>query len=359
MSLKDYILSHSGQFNHYKEETKKLKKENKKLKKEIKNLKEENKKIKDDLKNSDQYEDGISIIIPTYKGENHIKPLLESLEKQTLDPEKYELIFIINGEMDSTINILKEFTEQNTDKNVIITYTSTPGVSNARNIGLRIAKKEYTGFIDDDDFVSPKYLEKLYEHSKPNRVVMTNFIDIDDETKEEMESFLVPFSEKAHGVIKEAPVKFLNLAVITQAKSIPTFATKSVQFNTNLNNGVDVSYYARLYPNYDFEFYFIDKAEEAIYYRLQREGSISRPKMSFKFNVIERLKVIGDLDPSFKATKSKKYKRYLTICAEGQTRFMNRYLDQHPEDEEKVLEEIKKHDYEIFPYYVLDERKKD
>lgn len=77
MSIKDSILSHSNQFNYYKEETEKLKKENKKLK-------NENKRIKKEIENLDKYETGISIIIPTYKGENHIKLLLESLEKQTL-----------------------------------------------------------------------------------------------------------------------------------------------------------------------------------------------------------------------------------------------------------------------------------
>lgn len=350
MSIKDSILSHSNQFNHYKDTAEKLKKENKKLK-------SENKRIKEELKNSDKFEDGISVIIPTYNGENHIKPLLESLEKQTLDPNKYEIIFVINGELDSTINLLKDFAERNKEKNIIINYTSTPGASNARNLGLRIAKKEYTGFIDDDDFISPKYLEKLYEYSEQNRVVMSNFIDIDEETQEEKESYLVPFSVKEHGIIKGAPVKFIDLAVITQAKSIPTFATKSVEFNTDLKNGVDVSYYARLYPKYDFEFYFIDKKEEAIYYRTIRSGSISRQKMSFEFNVIDRLKVIGDLNSSYKNTKSKKYQKYLKTCAGGQTRFMNRYLEKNPDDEERVLKEIEKHNYEIFPYNVLEEWK--
>ena len=344
MTTKNYILSHSNQFNYYKNKAEKLKEENKKLKKEI--------------KNSDQYEEGLSIIIPSYKGENHIQPLLESLEKQTLEPDKYELIFIINGELDSTINILKEFQEKNNEKNIIIAYTPISGASNDRNIGLRIVKREYTGFIDDDDFVSPKYLEKLYEHSKPNRVVMTNFIDIDEDTKEEKESYMAPYKYKGHGIIKEAPVKFLNLAVITQAKSMPTFAAKSTQFNTNLRNGVDVSYHGRLYPKHNLEFYFINKEEEAIYYRSIRTGSISRPKMSFEFNVIDRLKVIGDLNLSYQNTENKKYRKFLKRCAIAQTRFMNRYLDKNPEDEERVLKEIKKHDYEIFPYEVLDERKK-
>ena len=56
------------------------------MEKEKKTLDEELEKIK----SWNKYEDGISVIIPTYKGDNHIKTLLESLEKQTLDYEKYE-----------------------------------------------------------------------------------------------------------------------------------------------------------------------------------------------------------------------------------------------------------------------------
>ena len=68
MSIKDSILSHSNQFNHYKEENKKLKRENKKLK-------DENRKIKEDMEDLNKYETGISIIIPTFKGEDHIRLL--------------------------------------------------------------------------------------------------------------------------------------------------------------------------------------------------------------------------------------------------------------------------------------------
>ena len=353
MSIKNFILSHSGQFNHYKNESTKLKKENKKLKKQLKNAKQEI----EDIKFSEEFEDGISIIIPSYKGENHIKPLLDSFEEQTLEFDKYEIIFIINGELDSTINILKDFAEKNKDMNVIITYTKTPGVSNARNIGLKIAKKQYTGFIDDDDFISPNYLKSLYSHASPNRVVMSDFVDVNEETGEEEQSPLRPFSAREHGVIKNAPVDFQSLSAITTAKILPTYAAKSVKFNTELKNGVDISYYSRLYPKFDFEFYLVDRKEDAKYYRLQRTGSISRQNNSYEFNVLGRLKVIDDIDSMFKVTKNKKYIKYLKIRSAAQTGFIVRYLKEHPEDKEKVLKEIEKHNYNFFAYYRLESMK--
>lgn len=350
MSLKNFILSNSDQFNHYKTENTKLKKENKKLKKELENAKQEIESIKF----SEEFEEGISIIIPTYKGENYIKPLLDSLQEQTLEFDKFEIIFIINGELDSTIDILKQFSQKNKDMDIIITHTKTPGVSNARNIGLKIAKKQYTGFIDDDDFISPNYLKSLYEHSSPNRVVMSDFVDVNEETGEIEESPLRIFSNTDSGIIKNAPVSFQSLSAITTAKILPTYAAKSVKFNTELRNGVDISYYSRLYPKFDFEFYLIDRKEEAIYYRLQRAGSISRQKNSYEFSVLGRLKVIDDINTMFEVTKNKKYIKYLKIRTDRQSVLIANYLKEHPEDKEKVLEEIEKHNYTYFPYHKLE-----
>ena len=343
MSFKDSILSKSNQFNYYKDKTVELNKENKKLKNEISLL-------------SPDLEDGISLIIPSYKGESYIRFLLDSLENQTLSRDLFEIIFIVNGEMDSTMDILSDFSKSNTDMHIIFTYTSEAGASNARNIGIRIASREYIGFIDDDDFISENYLESLYKYRAPNRVVMSNFIDINEETREEMESRLVPFSMNKSGIIKGAPVKLIDLAVVTHAKILPTKAIKRCDFNTDLTNGEDISYYAKLYPKNHFEFYFVDKKEKAIYYRVRRSGSISRQEYSFKFNVLQRLMVLDDVNESYKSLdkEDKLYREFLRTIFGGQSQFMKRYLNEVPEDREKVIDEVKKHDFVYFPYERLD-----
>lgn len=354
MSLKNSILSKSNQFNHYKSEAEKLKKENESLKKENKQMNNKINVNKNDLISQERFSKGISVIIPTYNGENHIKGLLESIENQSLSPEQYELIFIINGSLYPTIEILNEFMEKNPEINVEIHFTKVSGAGNARNIGIDLVKREFTTFVDDDDFLSPNYLEKLLEHSKENRIVMSNFIDIDEESHEEMESYVLPFSNKTHGIIKEAPVKFANLASIITAKAIPSPAIKSTKFNTELENGEDISYYGRLYSKFDFEFYVIDRNEEAIYYRLKRSSSVSRQELSYEFNILGRLKVIEDLNSSLEYTENEKIQKYIKICCGGQTGLMRKYLNEYPEDKEKVLKEIEKHDFKYFPYNKLE-----
>ena len=68
-------------------------------------------------------EKGISAIIPTYKGEAFISKLLDSLINQTLDFNLFEAIFIVNGEKDSTPDIIKKYQEENPQVNIILTYS--------------------------------------------------------------------------------------------------------------------------------------------------------------------------------------------------------------------------------------------
>lgn len=50
---------------------------------------------------------------------------------------------------------------------ITLYYTEIAGVSNARNIGIEHAIGEYITFIDDDDYVSPVFLEELYNKASP------------------------------------------------------------------------------------------------------------------------------------------------------------------------------------------------
>ena len=181
---------------------------------------------------------------------------------------------------------------------------------------------------------------------------MANFMNYNINTKEAKST--VPSSEKEYGIIKNAPVKFMSQAAVTVAKTIPTYAAKRVQFNTKLNSGEDVSFYGNLYSKFDFEFYFIKKEEEVNYYRIQRETSVSQQEMTYQFNVLDRLKVMDDLNESHKAAENKKVKKYIEMCFQGQTGFLQRYLEKNPEDKDKVMKEVEKHEFEYFPYFLLE-----
>lgn len=106
----------------------------------------------------------ISVIVPTYKPGEYIWECLDSLERQTLSKAHFEVIIVLNGCNEPYYTQLKDYISRSQVQYNFI-HIEEGGVSNARNIALDTAKGEYITFIDDDDFVSPSYLEELYENS--------------------------------------------------------------------------------------------------------------------------------------------------------------------------------------------------
>ena len=103
----------------------------------------------------------VSVIIPVYNVEKYIERCLESIVNQTL--KEIEIIIINDGSNDETSKKLEKFLG---DVRVIYIKTENRGQSAARNKGLKIAKGEYIGFVDSDDYIDLDFYEKLYKRIK-------------------------------------------------------------------------------------------------------------------------------------------------------------------------------------------------
>lgn len=123
----------------------------------------------------------ISVIIPTYKPKDYLWDCLNSISGQTLKPSEFEVIIILNGCNEPYNSQIKSFIDEKFQGlNVVYKQTDTPGVSNARNIALDIATGEYVTFIDDDDYISPSYLEELLKVAAPDTVSLCYPYAFDD-----------------------------------------------------------------------------------------------------------------------------------------------------------------------------------
>lgn len=104
----------------------------------------------------------ISIIIPVYNSENFLDKCLNSIINQTF--KDIEIICIDDGSTDKSLKILNNFAGK--DNRITIINQKNSGPSAARNKGLEIAKGEYVGFVDSDDWVDLDFYEKLYNSAK-------------------------------------------------------------------------------------------------------------------------------------------------------------------------------------------------
>lgn len=69
----------------------------------------------------------------------------------------WELIIVDNGSHDRTKAVVQEFSNT-ASLPVIYTFEATPGLGNARNTGLRIARGAIVAFTDDDCYPAPDFL---------------------------------------------------------------------------------------------------------------------------------------------------------------------------------------------------------
>lgn len=101
----------------------------------------------------------LSVIVPCYKVEKYLPKCLDSLMGQTL--ESIEAICINDGSPDHCIDILRDYEEKYPGKIVVIDKPNE-GVWKGRWDGIALAKGEYIGFLDSDDYVRPDFAESLY-----------------------------------------------------------------------------------------------------------------------------------------------------------------------------------------------------
>ena len=116
----------------------------------------------------------VSIIVPIYNVEPYLRRCLDSLVNQTL--KDIEIVCINDCSPDKSLVILKKYAKKD-DRIKIIDFEKNQGVSIARNSGMKIAKGEYIGFCDSDDYVDLNFYEKLYKlaRSKNADIAKANF----------------------------------------------------------------------------------------------------------------------------------------------------------------------------------------
>ena len=92
----------------------------------------------------------LSIIVPMYNAENTVSECIESILNQEF--REYELILVDDGSTDNTLNICKMYAEKD-QRIIIVPLEKNMGLINARKTGVEIAKAEYIGFVDSDDWI--------------------------------------------------------------------------------------------------------------------------------------------------------------------------------------------------------------
>ncbi len=123
----------------------------------------------------------LSLIIPVYKAEKHLDRCIDSILRQTFGD--WELLLIDDGSPDRCPEICEDFAEK--DSRIQVIHQKNAGVSAARNKGLDLARGEWIGFVDADDWIEPDMFEVLLAQSENADVVMCDALTAYDDGRRE------------------------------------------------------------------------------------------------------------------------------------------------------------------------------
>lgn len=103
----------------------------------------------------------VSVIIGAYEAMPYLVECLASVEAQTIDPERIEIITVDDGSTDGTGEYLEKFAARAAMPVTVIRQENSGGPSGPRNVGLGKATGRYVFFLDADDRLGPEALERM------------------------------------------------------------------------------------------------------------------------------------------------------------------------------------------------------
>ncbi|MFI9757761.1 glycosyltransferase family 2 protein [Streptomyces sp. NPDC051963] len=103
----------------------------------------------------------VSVIIGAYEAMPYLVECLASVEAQTIDPERIEVIAVDDGSTDGTGEYLEEFAARVPMHVTVIRQDNSGGPSGPRNVGLGKASGRYVFFLDADDRLGAEALERM------------------------------------------------------------------------------------------------------------------------------------------------------------------------------------------------------
>lgn len=216
----------------------------------------------------------ISVIIPTNKPQSYLCKCLESLSDQTFPKENFEIIIILNGDIISYDSFVKKTIDEHLrNHNVVYLTSEHANVSISRNLGIEYANGEFITFVDDDDYVSPNFLEEMYNIARNDMLPLSNVIAFDDLSLNEISNSLGKLFVKynANPTLLNVRTFFSNPV----GKLLSRKIINSSRFNPKYSLGEDGLFMLELSPRINSLCF---TSEKAVYYRRVRAGSATTTK---------------------------------------------------------------------------------
>jgi hypothetical protein len=105
----------------------------------------------------------LSVVVPTWGRLDQLDSCLDALTRQTLAPERYEIIVIDDEPDHNTLHLVSGWRARKIERGPRLIYLANPGphgAAAARNRGWRVARAPIIAFTDDAAIPAPDWLEQ-------------------------------------------------------------------------------------------------------------------------------------------------------------------------------------------------------
>ncbi|MBR6626758.1 MAG: glycosyltransferase [Lachnospiraceae bacterium] len=103
----------------------------------------------------------LSIIVPVYNmaADSKLAFCLDSLVHQSFDD--YEIIAVDDASTDDSLEVLREYETKYPDRIKVLARPENGKQGAAKNTGLDVARGEFVGFVDSDDWIDPDMYTRM------------------------------------------------------------------------------------------------------------------------------------------------------------------------------------------------------
>lgn len=140
----------------------------------------------------------VSVVVATHNRARRLCQLLESLQAQTIDADRFEVIVVDDASSDETQAVLTGALAEERLRLNVFRNGHAKGPGGARNVGWRAARASLIAFIDDDCVASERWLEEGMDlaDTHPGSIIQGRVDPVPDELAR-----LTPFTrtQRIHG----------------------------------------------------------------------------------------------------------------------------------------------------------------
>lgn len=137
----------------------------------------------------------LSIVVPVYNVEDYVWTCFESIFKQGLNDDDFEVIIVNDGTKDRSMEMIADIISQH--DNITIINQENLSLSVARNNGIAAAKGEYILMPDSDDLLIENSVPILLEKAMETKadLVVADFLSINTIKIDKLKTNYVPQKE--------------------------------------------------------------------------------------------------------------------------------------------------------------------